>query len=125
MEMPLVHKSADGRLAVVGVLIAQGAENAALAPLFRALPVKAGDETDLNVALDLAQVLPREHGAFRYPGSLTTPPCSEGVEWVVLERPITLSREQIAAFTAIIGDDHRPVQPLNGRTVTAALLRVR
>ena len=125
MEMHLVHKSADGRLAVVGVLIAQGAENAMLAPLFRALPVKAGDETELKVALDLAQVLPREHRALRYAGSLTTPPCSEGVQWVVLERPITLSREQIASFTAIIGDDHRPVQPLNDRTVTAAELSVR
>ena len=125
MEMHLVHKSADGRLAVVGVLIEQGPENAALAPLFRALPAKAGDQTELKVALDLSQALPRERRALRYVGSLTTPPCSEGVQWVVLEQPITLSREQIASFTAIIGDDHRPVQPLNDRVVTAAQLTVR
>ena len=125
MELHLVHTSADGRLAVVGVLIEQGAENVALAPLFRTLPAKAGEQKELKLAIDLAQVLPSDHGAFRYAGSLTTPPCSEGVQWVVLERPITLSREQIAAFTAIIGDEHRPVQPLNGRTVTAAQLDVR
>ena len=125
MELHLVHTSADGRLAVVGVLIEQGAENVALAPLFRTLPAKTGEHKELKLAIDLAQVLPRDHGAFRYAGSLTTPPCSEGVQWLVLEHPITLSREQIAAFTAIVGDDHRPVQPLNGRTVTAAHLGVR
>jgi carbonic anhydrase len=125
MEMHLVHQSADGKLAVLGVLIEEGAENTTLAPLWRALPRKAGENGEARIALDTAALLPRDRHVLRYSGSLTTPPCSEGVQWLVFQQPVTLSHAQIVAFTEVIGDDHRPVQSANGRVVTTAELRVR
>ena len=67
--------------------------------------------------LDLAAALPGDLAAWRYDGSLTTPPCAEGVRWHVLSTPITASTEQIAAFTAIFHNNYRPTQPLNGRGI--------
>ena len=125
MELHLVHQSADGRLAVLGVLIEEGAENATLAPLWRSLPRKADESGEARLALDTAALLPTDRHVLRYSGSLTTPPCSEGVQWVVFRQPIALSHAQIAAFAEVIGDDHRPVQSANGRVVTTAELRVR
>ena len=113
MEMHLVNKAADGAITVVGVMIRAGRKNEALAPVF-AKPPKAGDaRRDLEI--DLAAVLPADRKALLYTGSLTTPPCSEQVHWVVLERPIEMSRAQIDAFRRLFRDNHRPIQPLNGR----------
>jgi carbonic anhydrase len=67
--------------------------------------------------VDVDALLPAARTSYRYDGSLTTPPCSEGVKWVVMTTPIQLSKEQVAAFTTIIRDNNRPVQALNGRTV--------
>jgi len=116
LEMHLVHVNAEGGLAVVGVMIEAGDENAAYAPVFDNIPVEAGgarivDGTSVN-AIDL---LPSDRSYYRYEGSLTTPPCSEGVKWHVLSHPVTLSADQIAAFTDIMEDGNRPVQPLNER----------
>lgn len=118
MEMHLVHKSADGRLAVVGVLIAEGAHNTAFDPVWANLPKVKGVETHLPaVKVDVDALLPAARTSYRYDGSLTTPPCSEVVKWIVMTTPIQLSKEQIGAFTALIRDNNRPVQPLNGRPV--------
>lgn len=118
MEMHLVHKSATGNLAVVGVLIEAGAENLAFAPFWSKLPARAGDTSQFeNVVVNLDDLLPASRSVCRYSGSLTTPPCSEGVQWFVLKEPITLSQEQIDAFTSRIEGNNRPVRPLNGRTV--------
>ena len=124
MELHLVHKREDGGLAVLGVLIESGAENKALAPLWAAMPTKGGEQHDVSVAFDVGALLPADHSVFRYKGSLTTPPCSEGVEWTVFEHPITLSPAQIDAFRKTIGEDNRPVQPLNGRSVMRTELSV-
>ncbi|HET7837886.1 MAG TPA: carbonic anhydrase family protein [Variovorax sp.] len=113
MEMHLVNKSADGAITVVGVMIKAGRRNEALAPVF-AKPPKAGDAVR-DLRIDLAAVLPADHKALLYTGSLTTPPCTEQVHWVVLERPIEMSRAQIDAFRHLFRDNHRPIQPLNGR----------
>jgi carbonic anhydrase len=118
MEMHLVHKSADNRLAVIGVFIAEGVHNAAFDPVWSSLPATKGAETHLeNVMVDVNQLLPTSMESYRYDGSLTTPPCSEGVEWIVMTTPIQMSPEQINAFRSIISGNNRPTQPLNGRAV--------
>jgi len=118
MEMHFVHTAADGRLAVVAVFIEQGAENAAFAPVWANLPSRKGVETHLPaVEVDVDALLPSVRTSYRYDGSLTTPPCTEGVKWVVMTTPIALSPGQIAAFTTLVNHNNRPVQPLNERTV--------
>jgi carbonic anhydrase len=120
MEMHMVHRSADGSLAVVGVLIAEGRHNPAFEPVWSNLPRARGVETHYeHVTVDVDALLPSSHASYRYQGSLTTPPCTEGVEWVVLSTPIELDRQQIGTFGAIIHGNSRPVQALNGRTVLA------
>jgi carbonic anhydrase len=118
MEMHLVHKAANGKLAVIGVFIEAGAHNAAFDPIWNNLPTQKGVETHYpSVNVDVDRLLPTNRASYRYDGSLTTPPCSEGVRWIVMTTPIQLSAEQIKAFTAIIHDNNRPTQPLNGRPV--------
>ena len=112
MELHLVHRDAGRRLAVVGVLIREGDESQALAPVFSDVPAK-GHEAE--VELSPAGVLPASRASYRYMGSLTTPPCTEGVRWIVLREPIELSRDQILAFTHRYFGINRPLQPLNGR----------
>jgi carbonic anhydrase len=118
MEMHLVHKSESGTLAVIGVFIEEGAHNAAFDPIWNNLPSQKGIETHYpHVNVNVDELLPTNRASFRYDGSLTTPPCSEGVRWIVMRTPIRLSADQIKAFTAIIHDNNRPTQPLNGRPV--------
>ena len=118
MEMHLVHKSADGRLAVVGVFIEEGAPNAAFDPIWENLPGEKGAARHYEeVKVDVDQLLPADRATWRYDGSLTTPPCSEGVKWFVMKTPIQLSAGQIDKLRATLKGNNRPVQPLNDRTV--------
>ncbi len=118
MEMHLVHKSADGKLAVIGVFIEEGLHNAAFDPIWANLPTTKGAENHFeNVMVDVDDLLPATTTSYRYDGSLTTPPCSEGVKWIVMATPIQLSVGQIGAFRAIVDGNNRPTQPLNGRSV--------
>ncbi len=118
MEMHMVHKSGDGALAVVGVFIEEGAHNAAFDPVWANLPTEKGVETHFqNVMVNVDDLLPESRTTYRYDGSLTTPPCSEGVKWLMMTTPIQLSTEQIGMFTALIEGNNRPVQPLNDRPV--------
>jgi len=118
MEMHMVHASTTGKLAVIGVFIDEGTHNAAFDPILSNLPATNGSETHIeNVMVDVNQFLPSNVESYRYDGSLTTPPCSEDVKWIVMTTPIQTSAEQIAAFRAIMNDNNRPVQPPNGRTV--------
>jgi carbonic anhydrase len=117
MVAHLVHKNAQGNLAVVAVLFDKGKENAALKPVFAAMPAKEGEKKDPAVKVNAADLLPANAGYYTFKGSLTTPPCSEGVRWLVLKTPVTLSAEQADAFRKIIPMNARPVQPLNGRKV--------
>ena len=95
----------------------KGAENAALAPLL-AKPLKAGEKTALADKLDIAALFPKDQNHFRLNGSLTTPPCSEGVNWIVFKTPVEASEAQFKAMEAMIGQaNNRPVQPLNARIV--------
>ena len=127
IEMHLVHKSEAGDLAVLGVFIESGGHNPAFEPVWEHLPSVPGETQHVaGVTIDLRHILSpiaevTEAGQtvfpnyYRYDGSLTTPPCSEGVKWSVLTTPLEMSETQILAFKAIIHDNNRPVQPLNGR----------
>ena len=116
-----VHKDADGKLAVVAVHFDVGAENAPLAPLFAKLPAKPGTELEMGAPLELAAILPASRGYWEFEGSLTTPPCSEGVRWLVLQTRSTISKAQLAAFRKLYPDNARPLQPLNGREIRVSM----
>ena len=116
MEMHLVHESANGTLAVIGVLIESGRINTAFNSFWEYLPSATGESKQIkNVILNAYDLLPSRKHTYRYIGSLTTPPCSEDVKWFVLTTPIEMSQSQIAAFKSIMFGNNRPVQPLNGR----------
>ena len=117
MEAHLVHRSEAGDLAVVGVFIEKGTHNDALAAIFDALPASEGPEIGVEGSFDPLAVIPAGRAAFRYSGSLTTPPCSEGLAWTVFREPITASPEQIRAFAALFPNNARPVQPMNERVL--------
>lgn len=116
MEVHLVHKNAEGQLAVVGVLFKQGKENQVLKNIFSDLPGKEGDKRDVGT-IDPSQILPSDKSYFSYMGSLTTPPCSENVKWHEMRKPIDISAAQLAEFRKLYKMNARPVQSLNGRTV--------
>lgn len=116
MDAHFVHRSPTGELAVVAVLFREGAHNAALQPILEAMPLQVGGTNTLD-AQSFSDLLPIARGYFSYNGSLTTPPCSEGVRWQVLTQPVELSNAQLQLFKALYPMNARPVQPLNGRTV--------
>ena len=118
MELHLVHADKDGKLAVLGVMLNLGEANAALAPVWAALPAERGATAKIPAVFDVSTLLPADHAAYRYQGSLTTPPCSEGVEWSVMKKPVTLSAAQDAAFAKIFtAGNSRPVQALGKRAL--------
>jgi len=120
LELHFVHKSAKGKLAVVGVMIEKGSASEWLGQLWRNIPREIATPISLTEHLVNPFVfLPEDKEYFSYSGSLTTPPCSEGVSWNVMKNPITLSLDQIKLFQAFYSHNARPVQPLLGRKVTA------
>lgn len=121
MECHFVHKSAAGGLAVLGVFIQPGAENAALKPVFDAMPAQAGPEQAVAMSIRPEALLPADRHYFRYAGSLTTPPCSEGIVWSVYRQPIEASAAQIRKFAQAFAGNARPVQPQHRRYLLEAL----
>ncbi len=118
LEMHLVHQDAEGKLLVVGILFETGAENPFLAQFFDQLPATAHQTlASSGSLLNVSEVLPEDRSYYYYQGSLTTPPCTEGVQWYVLRQPQQLSTSQLTAFRAIFSNNARPVQPLHARTV--------
>lgn len=117
MEMHFVHIDPNsGNLAVVGVMLVAGEEASdSYAAVFDHLPAEVGEPEAMGNTVDVASLLPENLLFTTYNGSLTTPPCSEIVRWLVLDTPMTLSSEQIETFAAIHEMNARPVQPLNGR----------
>ena len=110
MELHLVHKSAAGESAVVGVLLVRGASSGALTRIFRQLPDDLDVQHPLPAPFNPGNFLPADRSYYRYEGSLTTPPCTEGVHWIVLKDPITVSSEDLAQFHERIHFNARPVQ---------------
>jgi len=117
MEAHFVHRGGAGELVVVAVMLAEGAANPALAPVFDRIPAVPGGGPGGEARLSLLSLLPAERGYYLYAGSLTTPSCSEIVTWLVLRRPVTLAASQIARFTAIFAGNARPLQPTNRRFI--------
>lgn len=114
-EVHFVHQSEDGAIAVVGVLIAGGGRvNEAWSPFIDAI---ASSDASKAAEVDLPRMLPKDRRSYRYSGSLTTPPCTEGVAWTVLTTPVTISRPQLNQLLEAYSGNNRPVQPLGDRTV--------
>lgn len=120
LEAHFVHKSDEGSLAVVGVFFVEGTENSTLASVLAHLPEEPAEaKTYAGVTIDPNGLLPSNMALFRYMGSLTTPPCTEGVNWHVLRTTATASKQQIARLSAVLNANARPVQPLNRRLLVA------
>ena len=118
MEAHLVHQDQDGELAVVGVLFEQGESNPLVEQLWANLPVHRGEEYVSSDKITINELLPSRREYYTYTGSLTTPPCSEGVLWIVLEQPVRVSKKQIRRFVDVMGTvTNRPVQPAHLRTI--------
>ncbi len=118
MEAHLVHADKDGNLAVVALMFKEGAENKALAKIWPLIPKNAGEKTALPSPFDAAKLLPPSKDYYRFNGSLTTPPCTEGVRWLVMKTPVSASQAQVKAFSHVMHHpNNRPVQPVNARPV--------
>ncbi len=118
MEAHLVHASKEGELAVIAVMFKEGKSNPYFQKLISELPKKAKDKNDLkNAKLNAYDMLPKDKDYYRFNGSLTTPPCSEGVRWIVLKTPVELSKDELTAFSAVMGENNRPIQPVNARKI--------
>lgn len=118
MEMHLVHKNAQGETAVVAVMFTTGKANSELAKLWKVMPDQTDQLQPLEKRIDINGLLPKDKTHYRFSGSLTTPPCSEGVSWLVLKTPVMLSEKQLKQFVDIMNHpNNRPTQPLHGRVV--------
>jgi carbonic anhydrase len=117
MVAHLVHKDLEGKLAVVAVLLDRGSAQPIVQMVWNNLPLEKGEELPARALLDLNGLLPAERGYFTYMGSITTPPCSEGVLWMVMKNPVTVSAEQIAIFARLYPMNARPIQSASGRLI--------
>jgi carbonic anhydrase len=118
MVVHLVHANSQGKLAVVAVLLKEGNANSALAEIWPRIPKTERKEEEIaGVQFNPADLLPHDTGYYAYAGSLTTPPCTEGVRWIVLKTPVDISEAQIDRFVGIYPNNARPIQPINGRIV--------
>lgn len=119
LEMHLVHRDSQGNLAVVGVMFEEGEANDEIANIWSVMPQEQGSAM-LNEVQDPTSLLPADQSFNHFMGSLTTPPCTEGVNWYVLNGVLSISSEQKEAFLSLFGENNnRPVQPLNGREIQA------
>jgi carbonic anhydrase len=118
MVAHFMHQSSDGRVVGVAVLLKAGSSNATIQQLWEHMPMTKGDEQEIaGVEVNPAGLLPHDTAYYTYMGSVTAPPCTEGVTWFVLKAPMEVSMEEINAFAKLYPHDVRPIQPLNGRVV--------
>lgn len=118
MVVHLVHKDDEGNIAVVAVLLERGElEQPVIQTVWNNLPLEAGLSTNPAISLDITKLLPADRSYYTYMGSLTTPPCSENVLWMVFKQPVLLTQEQIAVFSRLYRNNARPIQPGNGRLI--------
>jgi carbonic anhydrase len=119
MNVHLVHQNAAGKLAVIGINFAEGSPNSFISALWKVLPRKKGESVTASLPA-LSTLLPQNLAYYTYPGSLTTPPCTEGVQFYILKQPVTISPSQLAAFKKLYPMNARPVQPLNERVIKSS-----
>ncbi|MCX7146348.1 MAG: carbonic anhydrase family protein [Sulfuritalea sp.] len=117
MVVHLVHKNDEGQLAVIAVLLEKGSEHPLIQTLWNNMPLEKDMEVTPAEAIDLMKLLPEIRSYWTYMGSLTTPPCTEGVLWMVMKQPLQVSPDQIAIFSRLYRNNARPVQPPNGRLI--------
>ena len=117
MSIHLVHRDPQGRLAVVALVVDEGPEHPAVQAVWNNLPLERGEFVAASVEFDPTALLPARRGYYTYMGSLTTPPCTEGVLWIVMQQPIQVSPQQLAIFARLHPMNARPIQPLNGRVI--------
>lgn len=118
MEGHFVHMAEDGSLAVIAVMYKVGEENEGMKKIWKQMPTKAGDKAAMASQVKAGELMPEDRDYYRFNGSLTTPPCSEGVLWMVMKNPVTVSQKQVDAFVHVMHHpNNRPVQPVNARPV--------
>ncbi|MGP0672865.1 carbonic anhydrase [Citrobacter freundii] len=121
LELQLVHKNQHGDIAIVAVMFDIDEPNQAIQNLWESFPTMTDNSMPIFSPVNINQLLPDGKTYWRYSGSLTTPPCTEGVTWAVLKTPVALSAEQLDKFHYIVGPaNNRPLQPLNERKITAS-----
>jgi carbonic anhydrase len=117
MSLHLVHKNDQGQLAVVGLLFDKGPAQAVLQQVWNNLPLERNEENPASTPIELNELLPNDRRYYTYMGSLTTPPCSEGVKWIVMRQPVTLTKDQIDIFARMYPMNARPIQAVAGRRI--------
>lgn len=118
LEAHFVHADEHGNLAVIALMFQYGQPNKTLEKIWKKMPTEIGKRPCSMQSKDVEQLLPKNREYYRYNGSLTTPPCSEGVRWLVLKQPVSVSKDQVRRFAKIMGqENNRPVQPLNARVI--------
>jgi carbonic anhydrase len=118
LEAHFVHADSKGNLTVIGVMFKEGKANPGLASLWSQMPNEISEPVALKNRMTASELIPQNRSYYRFSGSLTTPPCSEGVRWLLLKTPMTASKAQIEAFEhAIHHHNNRPIQALNGRVI--------
>ena len=122
MEVHFVHAADANRLAVIGVMLKLGPDNEFLDKFWDSMPAEEGKKADWSGSFSILDALPDDRTFYTYKGSLTTPPCSETVTWLVMKQPMTVSKSQLEKFKAIAhGNTNRPVQPLYGRVISESV----
>ena len=119
MEIHLVHKTKEGKLGVVGVFLKVGAHNETIEKIWQNVPAKGKISKPDGLTITASKLLPENKYYYKYEGSLTTPPCTEGVNWHILKAPIEISEAQLRAFQGVFTVNARPIQSLNNRTISA------
>jgi len=121
MVVHLVHRNPEGQLAVVAVLLDPGEANALINKVWTYMPLDSGDRVRMPAGiLNINELLPKDQRYYQFIGSLTTPPCTEGVLWMVLKQPVAISRDQLRLFAQLFPNNARPVQPIHGRAIRDA-----
>jgi carbonic anhydrase len=118
MVLHLMHQASDGKILGVAVFLERGRPNTTIQQIWELMPTRKSNEEEIpGVEINPGDLLPRDAGYYMYAGSLTAPPCTEGVTWLILKTPVDISAEQIDAFAKLYPHDVRPIQPLNRRIV--------
>lgn len=117
MVVHMVHRNVDGQLAVVAIFLERGSEHPLIQILWNNLPLEQSMDVTPEDVIDPNKLLPDNRSYWTYMGSLTTPPCTEDVLWMVLKQPVQVTAEQVAIFSHLYRNNTRPVQPVNGRLV--------
>ena len=118
LEAHFVHLDKDGNIAVLALMFEEGKENSELAKIWEKMPKEANGKNELELKNIASALLPENKDYYRFNGSLTTPPCSEGVRWLVLKTPVTVSKEQVEKFLHTMHHpNNRPIQPTNARLI--------